>query len=164
MKGPERSYSVRPYRFLVDRSVAKAGSLIPTSADRVLRLRDIRLPENAADSVIVERAADEQLIIVTANGRDFLGAIETYQKKQMWDECHDLYGLLVLPNHYASQQRSLPKLTARLRFEGSPISWRHVQINNLAVRLTDDGDTKVTPLAHCRYCLELDPKRPMKKY
>ncbi len=163
MQGPERSYSVRPYCFLVDRSVAKAGSLVPASADRVLHLRNIGLPENAADSVIVERAADEQAIIVTANGRHFLKAVETYQKKQMRDKCHDLYGLLILPNHFANQKRFLPKLTDKLRFEGSPITWQHIQINNLSVRLTDNGEVKVTALARCRYCLEFDPKRPMKK-
>jgi hypothetical protein len=163
MQRPERSYSVRPYRFLVDRSVAKAGSLMPASAGRVLHLRDIGLPENAADSAIVESAADEQTIIATANGRDFVRAIEAFQKRQMWADCHDLYGLLILPNHYANQERFLPKLTDKLGFEGSPITWRHVQINNLSVRLTDDGKVKVAPLARCRYCLEFDPKRPMKK-
>ena len=127
MQAPERSYSVRPYRFLVDRSVAKAGSLMPASAGRVLHLQDVGLPENAADSAIVELAADEQTIIATANGRDFLRAIEAYQKKQMRGECHDLYGLLILPNHYANQKRFLPKVTDKLRFEGSPITWRHVQ-------------------------------------
>ncbi len=136
---------------------------MPASAGRVLHLQDVGLPENAADSAIVESAADEQTIIATANGRDFLRAIEAYQKKQMRSECHDLYGLLILPNHYANQERFLPKLTDKLRFEGSPITWRHVQINNLSVRLTDDGGVKVTPLARCRYCLELDSKRPMRK-
>jgi len=163
MQGPERSYPVRPYRFPIDRSVAKAGSLIPASSDRVLYLRDIGRAENAADFVIVEWAADEQVIIVRANGRDFLGAVDLYQKKQMWNECHDLYGLLILPNHYESQRRFLPKVTDKLRFEGRPITWRHVQISNLAVRLTDDGRVKVTPLARCRYYSELDPKRPMRK-
>jgi uncharacterized protein DUF5615 len=136
MQGPERAYPVRPYRFLIDSCVAKAGSLIPASTDRILYLENIGLPKNAADSVIVERAAEEEAIIVTANRGDFLRAIETYQKKQMRDACHDLFGLVILPNIYAIQERLVPNLTNKLRFEGSPITWRHVQINNLCVRLT----------------------------
>jgi hypothetical protein len=163
MQALERAYPVRPYRFLVDACVAKAGPLIPTSADRVLYLRDVGLLENASDAAIVERAAVEDAIIVTANGRDFLRAIDSYQRKEMRDQCHDLFGLVILPNSFANQERSVPRLAAKLRFGGSSITWRHVQINNLSVRLTDDGGVKIAALARCQYCLEFDPKRPMRK-
>ncbi len=45
MQGPERAYPVSPYRFLIDRSAAKAGSLFTTSAleiRRFVRLLTIR--------------------------------------------------------------------------------------------------------------------------
>lgn len=161
MRLPKREYPVRPYHFLVDRCVAKAGALLPVSANRVRYLKDVGLSENASDSAIVEQAALDQLIIVTANRRDFLNEIETFQKKQMLD-CHDLYGLLILPNLHANQVRCLSKLNGKMRFERSSITWRHVQINDLSIRLTDDGEVRVTPLARSRYCLEFDPRRPMK--
>jgi hypothetical protein len=158
-----RAYDVSPYRFLIDRSTAKAGALFPDPRRRVLYLHDVGLAENAPDSAIVERASEFQSIIVTANGRDFVQAIDTFQQKQMRDQCHDLYGLIILPNHYATQERSIPKLGDRLRFEGSSATWADVQINNLSVRLTDEGEVRVTALSRCRYCFEYDPKRPMKK-
>jgi hypothetical protein len=161
MRIPQRAYPVSPYRFLIDRSVAKSRSLFPER--RVLSLQDADLSEKAADAGIVERAADLQAIIVTANGRDFLQAIEAHQKKHIRDECQDLYGLIIVPNHYATQERFLPKLGNRLRFGNVAITWAHVQINNLCVRLTDEGDAKVAALSRCRYCLDHDPKRPMKK-
>jgi hypothetical protein len=153
---------VRPYRFLIDRSVAKAGSLIPTSSNRIVHLREVGLPEDAADSVIVESAALEQAIIVTANGHDFLNAIDRYQKKQMQRECRDLYGLLILPNLYEIQKRFLPGISNKLRFRGTSITWQNVHDDNLCVRLTDDGQVRVTALGRCRYCSTIDPKRPMK--
>jgi len=162
MRRRQRAYDVPPYRFLMDRDVAKAGALIAAS-NRVLHLADLGLPEHAADSDIVERAADEYAIIVTANGQDFGREIENFQKKQMRDNCHDLFGLLILPNLYEIQVRLLPKLNGQLRFEGALIDWRIVQIDNLSVRLTDNGEVKVNPMSRCQYCRELDPKRLMKK-
>jgi hypothetical protein len=160
MQIPQRAYPVSPYRFLIDRSSAKAHSLFPDR--RTLSLGEANLSEETSDAAIVERAAELQAIIVTANGRDFLQAIETHQKKHIRDECQDLYGLIIIPNHYAIQERLVPKLGDKLRFDSAAISWGHVQINNLCVRLTDDGQVKVTALSRCRYCLEFDPKRPMK--
>ncbi len=69
MQIPQRAYPVNPYRFLIDRSSAKAHSLFPDR--RTLSLGEAKLSEEVSDAAIVERAAELQAIIVTANGETF---------------------------------------------------------------------------------------------
>jgi hypothetical protein len=150
-----------PYRFLIDRSSAKASELFPSH--RVRSLEDVGLPENASDASIVEKAWEQECIIVTANGKDFLLAIERFQKKQMQNDCHDLFGLVILPNAYEAQRRVIRQVQGKLRLGRENISWRDVWQNNLCVRLKKVGLPDVSPLARCRYCKAEDSERPMRE-
>jgi Domain of unknown function (DUF5615) len=155
------SNATPPYRFLIDRSSARASELFPSR--RVRSLEDVGLPENASDAAIVEKAWEQECIIVTANGKDFLLAIERFQKKEMQNDCHDLFGLVILPNAYEAQRRVIRGVPGKLRLGRDSISWRDVWKNNLCVRLKKVGVPDVRPLARCRYCKAEDSERPMRE-
>jgi len=150
-----------PYRFLIDRSSARARELLPSR--RVRSLEDVGLPENASDEAIVAKAWEQECIIVTANGKDFLLAIDRFQKKEMQNDCHDLFGLVILPNAYEAQRRVIRGVEGRLRLGRENISWRDVWKNNLCVRVKKAGLPEVSPLARCRYCKAEDSARPMRE-
>jgi predicted nuclease of predicted toxin-antitoxin system len=76
------------YRFLIDRRVAKAAALFPKKP--VVTLDDVGLAGNASDRQIVEKAHEDECIIVTANGEDFLKEIGGFQKTPQEDGCRDL--------------------------------------------------------------------------
>lgn len=53
------------------------------------------------DPEVVRRAWNDVLIIVTANGTDFVREILRHQRTRPCaaDNCHDMNGLVVIPNH-----------------------------------------------------------------
>jgi hypothetical protein len=72
-------------------------------------------------------------------------------------DCHDLYGLVIIPNQAAIQDRVLPKLATKLRLEGKRISWDDVWRKNLLVRVRSDGVVNVRDeLGRCFYCKKLE--------
>ncbi len=90
---------------------------------------------------------------MTANGDDFVRKIERFQKKQMRKECHELYGLVILPNEFANQRRALSQLKKRkARFGGRDVGWPEVWEKNLCVRLKRDGTAEVKRFSRCYYC------------
>lgn len=141
---------LKPYKFLLDRDVSKAASLFPVRRTRTVA--DVGLPENATDAAVVEKAWDLEAIIVTANGDDFLRETRTFLRSTKRRDCHDLFGLVILPNKFEIQKRTLDELGLRLRFRNNRISWDEVWRQNLCVRVKKKGNPEVTQLPRCFYC------------
>jgi hypothetical protein len=81
----------------------------------------------------------------------------------MQNDCHDLFGLVILPNEYEAQRRAIREVKGKLRLGREKVSWRDVWKNNLCVRLKKLGLPDVSPLARCRYCKAEDSRRPMRE-
>lgn len=147
---------ITKYGFLIDRDVAKATALFPRKRTRTTL--QVGLAENASDAKIVELACDRQWIIVTGNGDHFIEEILKYQKKIERKICHDLSGLVILPNGYEIQKRVVPGAEAKLRFGGKKITWSDVWYRNYCVRILKDGSAAVTTFPKCLYCRKLQEK------
>jgi hypothetical protein len=131
---------VKPYRFLLDRDVSKAASLFP--ARRTRTIAEVGLAGNAKDAAVVEKAWELEAIIVTANGDDFLREARKFLRSTKRKDCHDLFGLVILPNKYEIQKRTLDEIGLRLRFRNSRISWDEVWRQNLCVRVKTTGNPR----------------------
>ena len=118
------------YGFLLDRDVSKAASLFPKK--RTKTIADIGLPQNATDTEIVKAAWERQLTIVTGNGDDFVREITRFlaQTKKAFDGCHEVFGLIVLPNGYERQRRILQNIEQTLRLGKEAITWTDVAYRN----------------------------------
>ena len=138
------------YRFLFDRDAEKARVLFPNS--RVLTLADVGLPENARDSEIVRIACNRQCIIVTCNGDDFVKEFNSYLEQTKRSDCHDMFGLVILPNGFEIQKRVVPKLKDKLRMDGARISWRDVWEKDCCVKVSKGGSVAVSRFSRCHYC------------
>lgn len=145
---------MKPFRFLLDRDVSKAASLFP--ARRTRTVADVGLPENANDAAVVEKAWDLEAMIVTSNGDDFLREARTFLRLTKRKDCHDLFGLVILPNKYEIQKRTLEQLASRLIFRGKKISWDEVWQQNLCVRVKTIGAPEIAQLPRCFYCQKAD--------
>jgi hypothetical protein len=140
------------YRFLVDNDCRWVASLLP----KALGLKDVGLPENAPDEEIIEEAADRRCIIVTANGYEYRGKIKRFvaaSTKKEWG-CCDVWGLVVVPNDLASQERLVSQAEQRLRFGERQIDWSDVWWESLVVRITKDNRPIVSQLPRCPGCIE----------
>ncbi len=84
---------------------------------RVLSLADVGLPEDASDHRIVLAAWEHRCIIVTANGHHFLEQVGRFLRSTKKDDCHELWGLVVVPNDLESQKHLLPKAEGRMRLD-----------------------------------------------
>jgi hypothetical protein len=145
---------MKPYRFLLDRDVSKAVSLFPRR--RTCTIADVGLLETAKDAAIVEKAWELEATIVTSNGDDFLREVRKFLKQTKRKDCHDLFGLLILPNKFEIQKRTLGHLAARLRFGGRKITWDDVWRKSLCVRVKATGNPDITRLPQCFYCQKAD--------
>lgn len=148
---------MQPYCFLIDRSAAKAGTLFPQS--RVQTLNSLDIAEDASDEEIVRKAWLHRCTIVTANGDDFVTEICKFQKKQMRKLCHELNGLIIVPNEFEVQRQIIKSAHKKLRFGGKPIGWPDVWSDNLCVRLTKGRAPIVTRFPRCFYCEKLEVRR-----
>ena len=135
---------------LLDRDVSKAVALFP--ARRAQTIADVGLSKNAKDGVIVKKAWELEAIVVTANGTDFVREVQKFLGQTKRKDCHDLFGLVILPNKFEIQKRTLSDLSARLRFSGRKITWYDVWRKNLCVRVKATGNPEVTQLPRCFYC------------
>jgi hypothetical protein len=144
------------YGFLIDRDVAKAASLFPPKRTRTTL--EMGLAEAAPDAAIVELACERRRIIVTGNGDDFIAEILKFQKTTEKKECHDLSGLVILPNGFESQKRALRDIEKRLRFGGRKITWADVWNKNYCVRILKNGNAEITTFPKCLYCRKLEEK------
>ena len=148
---------MKRYRFLFDRDASKAASLFP--ARRTRTIGDVGLPEKAKDSAIVEQAWEMEARIITSDGDDFLREVRRFLRSTKRNDCHDLFGLVILPNKYEIQKRPLDQLGSQLRFRGKRIVWDDVWRRNLCVRVKALGPPEVAQLPRCFYC----EKRAAKK-
>jgi hypothetical protein len=141
---------MKPYKFLLDRDVSKAVTFFPRR--RASTIADVGLSESASDAAIVEKAWELEATIVTANGDDFLREVRRFLRQTKRKDCHDLFGLVILPNRFEIQRRTLADLGFRLRFDGKKISWDDVWQRNLCVRVRTVGNPEITQLPRCFYC------------
>lgn len=139
------------HRFLFDRDAAKAQGLFPKR--RSVSMADVGLADNATDRAIVERACSDKYIVVTCNGDDFVREFERYlSQTKKRKECHDMSGLVILPNGYEIQRRVLRGLEKKLRLDGRKIDWKDVSEKDCCVKVEKNGDVKVTRFKRCFYC------------
>jgi hypothetical protein len=149
----KRKDPVLDYGFLLDRNAAKAASLFPKK--RTQTIEQVGLLENATDAQIVRKAWDLRLTIVTANGDDFVKEILRFQDQTKISDCHEMFGLVVLPNGYESQKRLLQRGRKKLRPGDEKLTWADVAKKNCYVRLKTGGNPEVTKLPRCFYCKKL---------
>lgn len=154
----KRKDGMLSYAFLLDRDVSKAASLFPKK--RTKTIADIGLSQNAADPEIVKAAWERQLTIVTGNGDDFVRAITRFlaQTKKASDGCHEVFGLVVLPNGYERQRRILQNVEKTLRLGKEAITWTDVAYRNCYVRVKRTGGTEVKRFPRCFYCQKNEMK------
>jgi hypothetical protein len=147
---------VSHYGFLFDRDVVRAASLFPRKRARTTL--ELGLPEAATDEQIVKVAWEHQLTIVTGNGEDFIREILNHQRGTQIKLCFDMNGLVILPNGFELQKRSLRDVEKRLRFGGKRISWHDVWYKNLCVRVLRNGRVRIATFPKCLYCQKMEQK------
>ena len=138
------------YRFIFDNDSRKAARFFPRR--RIVSLEQAGLNEKASDRKIVEVASDRKWIIVTANGDDFITEIKRYLQQSKKLICHDLAGLVIIPNDHQLQEQVLPRIEERLHFEGAHISWKDVWELDCCVRVTRSGKPQIKRFERCFYC------------
>jgi hypothetical protein len=116
------------------------------------------LAKNAPDETIVKLAWERGWTIVTGNGDDFSEKIIEFQRKVERKVCHDLSGLIILPNGFEAQKRAMSGVERKLRFEGKRITWADVWSENYCVRLKKSSDPVITQFPKCLYCRKLQDK------
>jgi hypothetical protein len=144
------------YKFLFDRDASKSSGLFP--AKRVWTLAKVGIPEDADDSEIVRKAWDHRCTIVTSNGEDFRQEILRFQSQTKKKDCHELYGLVVLPSGYEHQRRTLSVLQRRLLFGSRRLSWSDVWEENYYVKVKRNGSPEIKRFPRCLYCQKLEVK------
>jgi hypothetical protein len=149
----EKKYTKVDHGFLLDRDVAKAKDLFP--AKRTKTMEDVGLPPDAPDSELVFEAWNRKLILVTGNGKDFKREIEHFLRGTKRKLCHEVYGLLVLPNGYERQKRFVRTIESKLRLGKDRLTWADVFDRNLHVQVDRSGAVSVREFPRCAYCLKL---------
>ena len=145
---------MRKYKFLIDNDSQAASRFFPDK--RAISLSQAKLDSSASDAEVVAAAWDMECIIVTANGQDFEKEIKQFLQKTQREDCHDLFGLVVIPNAAAIQNRVLPGLAGKLRFNGKSITWDDVWRKNYLVRVHSSGNVDVRELGRCFYCKKIE--------
>ncbi len=144
------------YSFLLDRDVSKVAPLFPKK--RTQTIEAIGLSERASDAAIVKAAWERQLTIVTGNGDHFVKEIQKFLAQTKRAECHEMYGLLVLPNGYERQKRLLQDIEDRLRLGKEKLSWADVAHRNCCVKVTRLGAAEVRRFPRCFFCQKNEQK------
>jgi hypothetical protein len=75
-----------------------------------------------------------------------MGETRKFLRQTKRKDCHDLFGLVVLPNKFETQRRMLSDLGKRLRFGGRQITWDEVWRKNRCVRVKTVGDPEIMQL------------------
>jgi hypothetical protein len=142
------------YAFLLDEDVRAAKSLFPKG--RAKTVTDLGLRSDAADREVVLAAWEGRYIIVTGNADDFIPEIMRFLKKTKKAECHELFGLVVLPNGYLTQKRILGRAANTLRFGGRKLTWADIWRDNYFVRVGKSGSPEVKRFPRCQFCRKLE--------
>lgn len=143
----KRKEGLYSYGFLLDRDVAKVASLFPKKRTRTAA--DIGLSPDAPDSEIIREAWERRLTIVTGNGDHFLKEIHKFLAQTKRDECHEMYGLLILPSAYERQKRLLQNIESRLRLGTEKLTWADVADRNCCVKVARLGAVEVRRFPRC---------------
>jgi hypothetical protein len=140
------------FGFVLDNGVNHLKDWLPRNRARTLP--DLGLARDSDDLTIVRKAVAESLIIVTANGDDFLRLIDRYRRTSARTKtCHDASGMLIVMDAHVPR-RSFAETTTSLRLDGRRIGWGVVTDDNLVVRLAVDDRTTVGRLPRCFYCAQ----------
>lgn len=139
-----------PYGFLLDRDVAKAASLFPYK--RTKTIEDVGLTQNAPDSEIVRTAWSLELTIVTGNGDDFKREFLKFLSQTTRKECHEMRGLVVLPNGFEHQRRFLHGIEKTLRLGREKLTWADVADLDCYVKLQRSGRATISRFPRCFFC------------
>jgi hypothetical protein len=140
--------------FLLDRNAEKAAALF--SGKRVRTLAAVGLAENATDAQVVRKARELSLTIVTVNGDDFVKEISKFQNQTKENDCHEVFGLVILPDGYENQKRLLQKAGSKLRLGRKKLAWWDVAHKNRCVRIKRSGNPEVNRFPRCFYCRKLE--------
>ena len=138
------------YGFLLDRDVSKAASQFPRK--RTKTIADIGLPQHATDAQIVRAAWERDLTIVTGNGDDFTREIQKFLSQTKRNECHEMRGLVVLPNGYERQKRLLQGVEGTLKLGSEKLTWADVADKDCYVKVKRTGGTEVRRFPRCFFC------------
>jgi len=137
------------YKFIFDNNCEKAATFFPKR--RIITLKQARLNPKCTDRKIVEIASENQWIIVTVNGDDFISEINRYLKQTKKSECHDLSGLVILPSDHEVQRHAMRNIENKLMLDGKHIGWKEVWKLDCCVRITK-GVVRITRFDRCFYC------------
>jgi hypothetical protein len=146
----KRKDSLFSHGFLLDRDVSKAASHFPRK--RTKTIADIGLPQHATDAEIVRAAWEHGLTIVTGNGDDFARDIHKFLSQTKRNECHEMRGLVVLPNGYERQKRLLQNVERTLKLGSEKLTWADVADKNCYVKVKRNGGTEVRRFPRCFFC------------
>jgi len=141
---------VRQPGFLLDRDSAHLKAVLGGKT-----VQDVGLLPKHLDEEVIQKAWERGLIIVTANQDDFIRKIYRFQQKQQESDCHDLFGLVVVPNKNFDAQRVLGPLKRGIRIEGKDLSRRDIHDQNLFVHVERSGRVDVKRFPMCFYCKKL---------
>jgi len=137
-----------PIRFLIDYNC------------KFLRPGKIAGPTES-DAALVRRAYEEKLTIVTNNEGDFVRHILTFQKKLQQKWCHELLGLVVVPNTQIAAERFWASIRRGVGSTTGIVAWREVRDNNLIVGPPDArGRARLRRFHQCFYCRKFGTERP----
>ena len=139
--------------FLLDQDVSKVASLLRLK--RTYSVSKMGLSANATDADILQKAWEQQLIVVTGNDDHFVAEFLKFIGRSKINDCHDLHGLLVLPNGYENQKRLLQNIGKKLRFGTRKVTWTEVAQKNYYVKAKRDGTVVIKTFPQCFYCEKL---------
>lgn len=135
---------------MLDRDVSKAASLFPRK--RTKTIADIGLRQDATDAEIVKAAWERELTIVTGNGDDFTREIQKFLSQTKRNECHEMRGLVVLPNGYERQKRLLQDIERTLKLGSEKLTWAGVADKDCYVKVKRAGGTEIRRFPRCVFC------------
>jgi hypothetical protein len=120
----------------------------------------VTLQARAADRVSAQTLSIPWYIWcnVTGNGDHFIEEILRFLRKVEKKICHDLSGLIIVPNGFEVQKRVMTGFENKLRFGGKRITWADVWSKNYCVRLRKHSEPVISTFPQCLYCRKLQEK------
>jgi|HubBroStandDraft_5_1064220.scaffolds.fasta_scaffold21043_6 hypothetical protein len=108
-----------------------------------------------SDAEVTARAWDSLQTVVTANGGDFVRAFLNHQRTHPCTktDCHDMNGLIVIPNHEFRAQNAVNAMEKRtgLRRGRRRLFLDNVSDYNLYAKYHADGTVEMKRFPMCQY-------------
>lgn len=115
----------------------------------------------ALDSQNVVRAYNDELTVVTNNANDYLWEFNKFQRKLQRNECHELVGLVIVPNKQFEAEPFWNSIKRGVVHAGRKVTWREVRDYNLVVGPPDEhGRARLRRFEQCFYCKKYGMRRP----